>query len=226
MTKLRLAELILDFNLYPRAEVDSQHVHTLRDAIAAGVELPPLVADEASKRVIDGFHRYRAFKRAVGDDAMVDVALKVYPDERAMFLDAMRYNSGHGRSLAMFDRAHCVLRADALGIEPAEIAAALSITAETVGKLRAERIGRLRSDKRGKSEPIPLKRTLKHMAGKELTQQQSEVNDKLSGMDQLFYVNQVIMLIEADLIDMENEHLMKALEKLGKLLGAPRKKAA
>lgn len=224
MKKMKLAELVLDFDLYPRAEVDSQHVHYLGEALAAGAELPPIIADEKSKRIIDGFHRYRVYQKALGEDGEVDVVLKKYPSERAMFLDAMRYNAGHGRSLTTFDRAHCVLRAEVLGIAPAQIASALSLTTDAVGRLKTDRVGSLKVV--GGSSKVPLKRTIRHMAGRELTDAQNEVNDKLSGMEQLFYVNQLVMLLENELIDTENERLMAALHKLRGLLSSRKRRAA
>jgi len=222
---MRLAELVLDFDLYPRAEVDSQHVHYLCDALEAGADLPPIIADKESKRVIDGFHRYRAHKRIFGEDATVAVVLKAYGSEAEMFLDAMRYNAGHGRSLTTFDRAHSVLRAEAFGISPEQVASALSITAEAVGRLRAERVGTLKVAG-ATAKTIPLKRTIRHMAGRELTAPQAEANAKLSGMEQLFYVNQLIMLIENDLLDTSNDRLMDALAKLTGLLTKEQRRAA
>lgn len=64
---------------------------------------------------------------------------------------------------------------------------------------------------------VPLKKTIQHMAGKTLTTGQQKANEKLSGMNQSFYVNQVILLIENGLID-EKENLYERLRILQKLL--------
>jgi len=56
------------------------------------------------------------------------------------------------------------------------------------------------------------------MAGKELTPEQAEANRRLSGMEQLFYVNQLILLIENDLLDRSNEKLLAGLARLRELL--------
>ena len=42
--------------------------------------------------------------------------------------------------------------------------------------------------------------------------------DKLGGMETLFYVNQLVLLIEQDLIDRNNDELLSGLSKLAALL--------
>jgi len=228
MTKVKLSELVFNFELYPRTKVDSYHVSHLVEAYSTGVELPPLVVDKASKNIIDGFHRGYALERLHGTDAEVEVIFKTYRNRAAMFVDAMRYNGGHGRNLSTFDRAHCVILAERFGIAPDQIASSLSITIETVGELRSNRVGRLAgkvSDgKTGKETQTPLKRTLRHMVDHVLTSKQAEAQTKLGGMEQLFYVNQIIILIENNLLDLENEKLMHGIERLSELLAKLKKR--
>ena len=56
------------------------------------------------------------------------------------------------------------------------------------------------------------------MSGRTITSEQQEANGKLSGMQQAFYANQLIILIESNLLDTENKELMIRLEKLAELL--------
>ena len=215
MREIPLATVVLDFKLYPRGDVDSQHVAYLVEALAAGQELPPIIIDAESKRVIDGFHRVRACEQHLGKDCKIKVIEKSYHDEAEMFIDAMRLNAAHGRTLTRYDRVHCILKAEEFKIDMEQVADALHLTVETVGRLRVERVGKLRA---AGSPEIPLKRTIRHMAGRTLTKGQAEANDKLSGMNQMFYANQLITLIENDLLDVSNEALMEKLRKLGELL--------
>jgi len=67
-------------------------------------------------------------------------------------------------------------------------------------------------------EPIQLKRTIKHMAGQTLTKGQALANRQLSGLGQSFYVNQIILLIENNLLNPEDDYLMDRLQELYKLL--------
>ena len=190
MQRLQLTELVLNFELYPRVSVDSRHVSAMVDSLAAGMTLPPLVVDEKSRQIVDGFHRYYAMKRFVGkkwQDASVDVVLRKYATPQAMFVDAMRLNSGHGRNLTAFDKAHCVLLAERMKIKPSQVASSLAITVERVGELRSERVGILKTAHSATGQSVPLKNIVKHMAGqKPITTEQSDTQKKLGGMDQAF----------------------------------------
>lgn len=212
MREMKCAELVLDFDLYPRQQIDSQHVSEMIEADKAGVEFEPVVVDKKSKRITDGFHRHRKQVRMHGPDATIMAIEKDYKTDADMFLDAMRYNANHGRALATYDRAHAILLAGRLGIDDKGVADALGMTMERVATLRVDRHAKAGNGKLGRS--VAIKRTIGHMAGKKLTSGQVAVNKKLGGMNQLFYVRQLLMLFEEDLIDRENEELMKELKVL------------
>ena len=93
MKKLKAAEIVLDFGLYLRKNFDAANVASIVSAMGAGVEMPAVVIDRASKRCVDGFHRVQAAIQLHGDDAEIQVIEKDYPSEKEMFLDAMRYNA-------------------------------------------------------------------------------------------------------------------------------------
>jgi hypothetical protein len=129
-----VGRLTVDMTLYPREAVAEEHILALVDALQAGVPLPPLVADEATGRIVDGVHRWHAYRRHLGPQGKVPVEWRQYPDEAACFLDAVRLNARHGRPLTAEDRARCRSYAAQFAIAPAQLAAALSITPE---RLRA-----------------------------------------------------------------------------------------
>lgn len=212
MRKLKCSQLVLDFDFYPRAQVDSQHVAYMVEAMKAGSEFPPVVICKKTKRVADGFHRVRARQRHDGPDAEIQVVEKTYRNDAELFLDAMRYNAAHGRNLTQYDRAHCAILAVNLGLDDEAIAGALHVPAEKIGELRADR-----SAKHAGLQ-VPIKRTIRHMAGRTLNKGQVAANAKLSGMNQVFYVHQVCTLIESGLLNTDDAALMAALEKLRELL--------
>ncbi len=214
LVRMPLAELVLDFGLYPRGGVDSQHVAYMREALDSGVTLPPIVADKKTKRISDGFHRFRAYEYQKRDT--VEVLLKDYANEQEMLLDAIRLNSSHGHNLTAHDRVHCVILAERLSIPEEELASALHMEIEKLGELKIDRTGTMRVA--GVRQPIALKRTIRHMAGRILTKDQSEANDHLSGMNQVFYVNQLIWLMESDLLNREDDKLIARLARLGELI--------
>lgn len=214
MPKIKISELVLDYNLYPRSSVDRQHIHSIADAIVAGVILPPIIVDKEDHRLIDGFHRVKAVERIEGENGLIDAVFKRYKDDAARFADAMQYNATHGRALNTFDRAHCIIQAERFGLSMDQVASALKITVERGEELKADRIGRLHMTGSKPGEPIPLKRTIKHKAGQTLSDSQAEANRKLSGMEQSFYVNQLLLLIESDLLNRDDVNVMSSLAKL------------
>jgi len=221
METLNVNVLVEDYTIYPRCQVDNYHVKSMIDSLMVGVEFPAIVADKKSLRIADGFHRVKATKKLYGKKGTITVILKDYQTESELFLDAVKFNSGHGRSLDKYDKTHCIIKAGELNISNIKIARALNLTKEKAGLLRVGRIANQKiqtGKKKIVRHKIPLKYTIEHMAGKDLTQIQIDTNEKLSGMSPIFTVNQIIMLIEADLLDKSNERLMDRMQHLKKLM--------
>lgn len=215
VVKMNVSELIEDLDLYPRVQVDSQHAGYIADALRNGNELPPIVAESKGKRIIDGFHRVRAYRRVYGDDHQIDVDLRTYRSEADMFADAMRLNASHGRCLTRVDRARCLLKAkQRFRMSLKTVSSILGMSVESVKAIGEGRV----ATNAATQEKVPIKRTIQHVAGHELTDRQLEANSKLSGMEQAFYANQLIELIESDLLDMGNANLLERLEHLMQLL--------
>lgn len=213
MRKIKAAELVLDFEMYPRNNIDSVNVSQLRNAMEAGAELPPIVICAKTKRVVDGFHRTRAAILTHGPDAELLAVEKKYANDAEFFLDSVRYNASHGARLDSCDRTRCVLIGERLSIPPEMMGGVLHMPVAKLAKLTVDRTATAGGIR------IPIKRTIRHKAGDELTDAQVEANKGLSGMSQVFYVNQVISLIESDLLDTGNEALVERLVILHELSG-------
>jgi hypothetical protein len=218
MKRMCVSDAVIDYNLYPRGDVDNTHCRYMRISIEGGTRLPPPIVDKKSKRVSDGVHRILTYRRM--DPAMViDVIEKEYHSDVEMFEDAIRMNAHHGRNLSPYDRVHCIVRAEELGLSVEKVAMALSMTIDAVQELRIDRVSKQRLTVSGAPpEAIPIKRTISHMAGKTLTSRQVVANKKLGGMAQTFYVNQVIELIESDLVEKANDNLIARMQHLSEIL--------
>lgn len=210
MKRMKVAELVLDFDLYPRHELDSHNCGRLREILEAGGEFDAVVIDKKSKRVVDGFHRTTVKRRYGGDDAKMAVIERDYPDEEALLLDMIRLNARHGKPLSSFDHARIVLLAKKLNIDPGKIAEVLQIRRAKIDEITTTRMAHSAEG----NEPIVLKRTTGHLAGSPLTARQEQANNRASGMTPMFYVNQVLNLVENDLIDEKDEHVIQALRRL------------
>jgi len=218
MTRRKVGELVFDFDVYPRASIDTQHMSYMREALEAGQKMPPIVICKKSSRIVDGFHRSRVYIAMYGPEHMVEVIEKTYPTEADLFRDAILLNASHGRILSRHDRVHCTLVAEKLNLTIDDTASALGMTVDKLEALRVDRLATISIAGKQKGEPVPLKNTIRHMKGRILTQQQAAANSQLSGMNQLFYVNQLILLLENGLLDSENEDLIKRLHVLASLI--------
>lgn len=216
MRMMCVSELYLDFTIYPRNNVDSKNVKTMVDALAAGAELPPVLIDRQSKCVVDGFHRVKACIRRHGYDGQIAVEETTYRNDAAIFRDAMRLNAGHGCKLDDCDKTHCLILGEHFGMTVAQMAGLLNMPVDRAASLISTRTARSAS-----GETIPLKSTVREgFAGKKLTKQQEETNKRSSGMRQVFYVNQIIDLIESGMLYKDDESLMARLAVLAEHLKA------
>ena len=128
--KLRAIELIFDWNLWPRQAVqrlDSTNLARMKEALRSGFELPPIIANKKDLRIVDGFHRTKAYLSVLGDEAEMKVDLREYDSDAAMFLEAGALNAYHGLTMSPKDRAHFIITCRKYKIPPAAIAEALRI---------------------------------------------------------------------------------------------------
>jgi hypothetical protein len=224
MTTYALEKLTVDEALYPRARLNPARVSDLVEALEAGAQLPPLLVEKKTLRIVDGRHRFEAYRRLYGLDHKVEVEEKVYASEAKLFLDAMRLNAVHGLALGPGDRIHSALTAEALGITMAQLAQALSLTLETAQELSTARVGRLSSPHApggaGGERRVVLKPALAHLAGHELSEAEREINDKLAGGSQGYMLYQVRLLLEADLLDLADAQVKRELAEICRLLAA------
>lgn len=212
VTKIKASKVVLDYDLYPRHDVQSFNINLLLEALNSGAVLPPIIIDKNSKRVIDGFHRVKAYQRKYGPDAKIPCIQKEYADDNEMFAEAIEANSRHGRNLSTYDRARCLARAEELKMNIEVVARALNMTVETLGRLKADRLGYFQS------KPVVLKRTTAHLAGEELTKKQVDYNEQAGGMPATFFINQLISMIQSDSVDWDDERVVKYFSELYDLL--------
>lgn len=200
--RVKAATLLLDYNLYPRQILEETHIQELIDALEAEVDFPPPVADRASRRVIDGFHRISAYLRYFGPETDIDVEWRDYPDDASAFADAMRLNAGHGQNLRVEDRARCLTLGRAFGLHVEQIAEALNLTPQRLRALR----------------PVKLNGAPPEWRQQTPTGHEKSTGLRFGGMRPLYYVEQVITLLEKRLVDPGDGRLGERLDVLHGLL--------
>ncbi|NPV72897.1 MAG: helix-turn-helix domain-containing protein [Pelotomaculum sp.] len=122
---IKLSEIIIDDTIYPRNDIDPETIARYREALEAGATLPPLVV-MPDGRLLDGRHRYEAYKLIGVEEVEVIVEEPDDPDARAVEL-----NLRHGRPLTREELRQAARRW--YGIKTAtEIAKTLGVTRQTV----------------------------------------------------------------------------------------------
>lgn len=211
--KVKLSDLVLDYGLNPRSQLDRAHVAALREVYRSGALLPPPRVDAKSLRVIDGFHRTLVYQQELDPDAEVTVIAVDHKSDTNMFLDALECNSAHGLRLTKFDRARAVLKLRRQGIGMHRIAKALGMRVDALKAIAEQRVA-----KREDGQEIVLKRAVRHLRGQTLTDEQVAAQAKLGGNDARFIVAQLVALVETGMLNTEDEELMAQVSRLGELL--------
>lgn len=207
--QIKIAKLSFDSTIYPRSEIPSHHTAEIAEALRTGVTMPPIVVDATSLRIVDGVNRWRACKTVFGPDSEIEAELRTYASEQDLFLDAVRLNADHGLPYSSFERTRNILLAEQFGIPEKEIAAALHIRVEKVEKMKANKTAV------AKIGSVPLKRSMNWVGpGATLTEKQTETNRTAGGMSPLYYVNQLIAMLESGLWDKCGEQVQGALRQL------------
>jgi hypothetical protein len=210
-----IEDIVLDPSISPRQETLSwPHVQHLADAIQSGAKLPPITLEAGTHRLVDGRHRIEAVKQVHGDHAAIQAEERTYETEAELFLAAVRANVTHGQGYSSYDRVRCWNKLLAYGVAPELASATLSLTVERAQKLSVRRTAH---DSTG--EPVALKNTASHLAGGTINERQREGIRRAGGHQAVFYVRQVINLLENDLVDDNNTLLWDELERLYELLG-------
>ena len=204
--RIKLAELVFDFTLYPRNEVSRQHVTILVDAIAAGATLPPMIVDGKSRRIVDGFHRAKAYEDLGIEE--VEVFLNDYATEAELFAEAVRRNAGHGRAFDNFDRRRAVLRLAEFGFTPDQIAEIAKVPLPRIDETQ-----HITAVMPGGKVEIVKGGLRRELVGHKLTRAQEQLNSSWSGMQPSYHVRQLLRLLQAKVIP-ESENFSLLMDEL------------
>ncbi len=215
--EVSIALLVWDATLYPRQQISETHVNDIADALRAGASLPHIVIDAKSKRIVDGTHRWRAWRKIFGDESKMKCELREYASDAEMYLAAIDMNSAHGLDLSSFERVRCLLRMGELGIERETGLRALRMTAERAERMMSGRTA-IRSLPGGGQETVPIKASMGSFCGQVLNKKQLAVNRMAGGMRPSYYIDLVIGLVEAGICKRGPEGLLRRLAKLRDVL--------
>jgi len=238
MTKatVKLSELIEDFDIYPRHSVDSAYVSELARAIQADVTLPLARVDKKTKRIVDGFHRVRAWRKVLGRGGEIEVDLRTYGSEQDLLKEAIELNAAHGRKLDQQDRSRSALLLERHGVTVKEIAVVLRTTEQRVQELINVRVVLVKpppAPEPDAKQPPPEKRPAKPVAypqpgesPRELSPEQYRVMESSSGHRTAQTVTQLTRELESGLVDLSVAGLREKLWRLHDVIKSVAQKPA
>ena len=201
---LPITDLVEDYHLYPRSEVDGATVEQFREALRAGAKFPPIRVCSKTYRVIDGFHRKTAYEREHATHVLC--SLEEVQDDIDLFRRAAAANAQHGRRYSVDDYATAVRLAKRLGLTREQISSDLFLPLDRVEKL--ERI----SAGRGHAPP---ERNVPKSGGKP----SNLVEKSMDTISQLTWATSLLRCIREGHVNERSEELRSQLEELSTALG-------
>ena len=216
---IALEKLVFNEGLYPRTGMDDHHVRQFERAMEANVTLPPIVVAKGSNIIVDGVHRYHAHLRR--GETKIAAIFKIYKDDLELFRDAVLLNSGVGLKLGQDDCLKVISVAEHLGMKDIDIA---GILRTSIAHLRAlkPRFATIEEavDGVARMRRIPLKGSVRHLAGERLTEKQGKAMGSAPGQSYLLTANQLLDALKYDLIPSREQHsaLWGALGELAVLI--------
>lgn len=214
---LKLNSLVFDESVYPRCNVDEMHVRSMMHAMEGGIEMPPILVERKTNRIVDGVHRYHAALRS-GHKTIRGV-LKTYASEKELFKDAVAGNVGVGLKLGTDDSLRVIDLATKLGFKEIDQAAMLRTS---IAHLRALAPRFATVNEASELRRIPLKASCRHFAGEKISKKQAEAMEGAPGNSYLLLTNQLVSALLNDLLPPSDRHpaLWERLDELHGLLGA------
>jgi hypothetical protein len=207
---MKAIELVMDWTLWPRYEagnLDSTNVRRMREAMEAGIILPPIIASKKDFRIVDGFHRVTAYLAQFGDDVEIDVDLREYKNDGELFLEAARLNSCHGLPMTPKDKAHAIIVGRRFHIPPAALAEALGMLPE-----KMKDFFNARTAKTSSGETLPLSAGAMGLAGTIMNSDQEHFARTANGGMPEMYASMLLNALRADAYTLTDKAKAKLVE--------------
>jgi ParB-like chromosome segregation protein Spo0J len=201
---LPIDSILIDELYYPRNEISWRQIQNYVNAIRTGATFPPVVVGKRDDRyvLIDGRHRYEAFKRTKSEKIPAMTSKLPQSD---WFAEAVRLNSSHGHPLSFQERirAAMVLQKQKFSLD--KIEKIVAIQSAQLQELIQQRGHWVHPDD---IRPVVIKSSIAAKAasrGRQWLEQQAEhIEQKqgsLSGQRVKYLVADLITLLDSDLID-------------------------
>jgi ParB-like chromosome segregation protein Spo0J len=225
--EIPLSKLVFKDELYPRTGIDDAHVRQFERAIAADINLPPIIVARGSNIIVDGVHRYHAHARR--GLKKIAATIKAYKSDTELWRDAVLLNSGVGLKLGQDDSLKVVQISERFGLKEIEIAGLLRTSIAHLRQIKPRFASVADAHKKvSELRRVPLKGSVRHLSGTTITSAQWKAMGTAPGQSYLLNVNQLLSALEFDLLPSSEDHpmLWKRLFELAEMILVLKKKSA
>lgn len=167
----KLNELFIDKNLTELRPINAIFVSRYRQAYRSGAEMPLIVIDKKTNKVISGNHRYTALMQEYGPDHKVKVKSLDFKNEKERLEFFVRENATHGNPLDGITKKRLAIALTDAGATPEEIAGLFNVSVRKVEHWGDH--GAIVTIGRGKTtKMVPLKRGVEIPPDETITEKQ------------------------------------------------------
>jgi ParB-like chromosome segregation protein Spo0J len=215
-----LTEIHFDEELYPRSTYNWQTSYDYAESMKVGAKFPPIILAlyKNKKYLVDGKHRYEAFKLI--KKKTIPAIVYTGWNNKKIFEEAVKHNIQHGRVLSPYEKRNIALKLKQWKYPAAKISDLIQVPMDKLERF----IGvRLVNTLTGDLEfECVVKSGIKHLAGGTLSEEEFHnvqiEQKKLYIHDQIDLLNQLISLLQKGLIDRKNKKILVLLKQIKKLV--------
>lgn len=210
---LQLNEVVIDDECYPRIHSDFVTIARYHNALKSGNKFPPIIVSKLDGKyyLVDGFHRLKSNKNINTHIAVEVLNLK---NKEEIFLEAIKRNVTHGKQFSTSDVTQIIITLEKMDLSPIEISSIIRIPADSLTSFVAKRMTRIV----GTDEIVPLKPTLRHLAGTEQGVDFREEQIPLGTANQRITITTFLHLLERDWFNLNDKIVKKGMDDIYKLL--------
>jgi len=209
---LKLEEVKVDNELYPRIHPDWITTARYFNALKAGAKFPPICVAKLGKEfiLVDGLHRIKAFK--ANKEKYISAELLTGLDKKQIYVEAVKRNMGHGRQFSTQEVTGIIITLGQWKLSEKQISQIVRLPAKSLKPFVAKRMTRITET----HEEIPLKAPLRNLAETEVLSEPNQ--DRVSGTSQVQMFDNIITMFENGWVDTSDKLVVSRMKKLKKLL--------
>jgi len=226
--KLDLDKVIVDPELYPRDQWSFQTAYGYSQAMLSGTTFPNIVVAlyKGKYYLVDGKHRIEAVKILKQSKITAEIVSGLSREK--IYEEAVRRNVSHGKALTVHEKRVIALKLRNWKYDKNQISELIQVPAEKLDTFIAQRLvnaitGKViaegTKDEQYETKQMIVKSVIKNASETNLTC--SDIEDVQKGVysgNQASMLRQVISIIQAGLLDLDNKEVAKLATELRTLL--------